>query len=136
MGLNKHHLSPYHTSLNYFFYQLASRICVYFHVCNLHSTDINTLLQRSRVTPFPQNKEVLTLNPVTPSDTILVSNLPPNTPDFATEIYFDKFAPIAHVKSISPTQALVTFKSHEGKKVDHTVHEYITHECKQLINGM
>jgi len=79
---------------------------------------------------------VLTLNPVTPSDTVLVSNLPPNTPDFATEIYFDKFAPIACVKSISPTQALITFKSHEGKKVDHTVYEYVTHECKQLINSM
>ena len=99
--------------------QLASRIRVYFHVCNLWSTDINTLLQRSRVTP---------------SDTVLVSNLPPNTPEFATEIYFDKFAPVARVKSLSATQALITFKSHEGK--NHTVHGYVTHECKQLINSM
>ena len=101
--------------------RLTSRINVCFHcLCSTsESTDINTLLQCSRVTPFPQNKEVLTVSPVEPTDTVLVSNLPPNTPDFATEIFFGRFAPVAHVKPISPTQALLTFKSHEGKKLIH-----------------
>ena len=71
-------------------------------------------------------------DPTTPSDTVLVSNLPPNTPDFATEIYFDKFGPIARVKCISPSQALVTFKTHESKKVYHTVHEYVAYECVHI----
>ena len=68
--------------------------------------------------PFPQNQNVLTLIRMNPPDTVLVSSLPANTPDFAIQIYFDKFASVAHVRFVSPTQALLTFKSHEGKKLD------------------
>ena len=75
------------------------------------------MLQQSRAMPFPQNQNVLTLIPMNPPDTVLVSNLPANTPEFAIQIYFDKFAPVAHVRFAPPTQALLTFKSHEGKKV-------------------
>ena len=76
------------------------------------------MLQQSRAMPFPQNQTVLTLIRLNPPDTILVSNLPANTPEFAIQIYFDKFAPVAHVRFVPPTQALLTFKSHKGKKVD------------------
>ena len=82
--------------------------------------------------PFPQNQKVLTLICMNPPDTILVSNLPENTPEFAIQIYFEKFAPVAHVKFVSPTQALLTFKSHEGKKVDYML-SFQTSENKDVV---
>ena len=69
--------------------------------------------------PFPQNQMELTLTDMDPTQTILVSNLPKNTPKFATQMYFDRFAPVDHIRCVPPTQALVTFKTHEGEKVDY-----------------
>lgn len=65
--------------------------------------------------PFPQNQKVLTLIHMNPTQTVLVSNLPENTPEFAIQMYFDKFGPIDHIRCVPPTQALLTFKSHEGE---------------------
>ena len=66
------------------------------------------------MSPFPQGQVILSFSPMKPPDTVVVSNLPENTPEFVLELYFYSCAPVERVKLVPPNQALVTFKNHQS----------------------
>lgn len=78
-------------------------------------TDIRALSHRSRSYPFHSNQE-LSISPIEPPTHILISGLPPGTPEFALKLYLEKLRTEAeHVELLPPNQAIVKFTTGDGK---------------------
>jgi hypothetical protein len=105
-------------SLYYSIYVLIF-ICSKIQVC-MFFVDINVLIMRSRQQNLP-NGGILSLSPLLPSSTIIVSNLPQNTQDITLSSHFQRFSgsnTIIHVKLLSSNKALVTFVNCKCKFVE------------------
>ena len=76
------------------------------------------LIQLSRTTPLEPGV-VLALSALEPSDTVLVSGLNDTTPDVLVKLmladYIKQHDSVESVKRISPTHALVIFKSPDSE---------------------
>ena len=88
------------------------------HIILLDSAGMDRLLQLSRTTPFDEGV-VLALSALEPSDTALVSGLNHTTPDLLVKFmladYIKERDSVESVKRISPTHALVIFKSPDSE---------------------
>ncbi len=77
--------------------------------------DIDLLIQRARLSPFPGN-QVPVFRPLGPTTTILVSNLPPQAAEFVVKLYFNNLGcSVQEVMIRSPHHAVVTFKDVQSK---------------------
>ena len=64
------------------------------------------------------NKVVLSLSPLQPTSTIIVSNLPQATQEITVQLHFERFADINSVTSVKllpADKALVTFVNYMSK---------------------
>ncbi len=82
----------------------------------MFTADWEKLLQLSKTKPL--EGVVLTLSPLEPSDTILVTGLEKTTPDLLLRYiivnFLDEDDSVTSVMRLSPTQALVSFKSQQS----------------------
>lgn len=90
---------------------------------NIHFTifvDMNTLRLRARQVPLPKCGVVLSLSPLLPTSTLLVSDIPQNTQEITLQFHFERFSgfdSITSVKFLSNNKALVTFVNSTRKSV-------------------
>ena len=95
------------------FYKKLHRCCKHCYFFAF-STDFNSLVQKSRMMPFPQGNQVIIISPMKLPDTVVVSGIPENTQEFVIQLYFQQSAPVKKVKLVPPNKALVTFENHES----------------------
>ena len=75
-------------------------------------SDIQALHQGSRNHPF----HALSISPIEPPTHILISGLPPGTPEFALKLYLEKLgAEAEHVELLPSNQAIVKLTTCGGK---------------------
>ena len=80
-------------------------------------SDMNTLLLRSQKFPMA-NKVVLSLSPLQPTSTVIVSNLPQGTQDITVLCHFERFAgvhSVNNVKLLPGNKALVFFVNYKSE---------------------
>ena len=73
---------------------------------------MNALEMRSREVTLGNSGAVLSLSPLPPTSTLLVSNIPHSTPDLVLRYHFERFSGVNSVTStklLSSDKALVTF---------------------------
>ena len=88
--------------------------------------DMNVLVKRSNHQRL-SNGGVLSLSPLLPSSTIIVSNLPQNTQDITLLSHFQRFSggnTIINVKLLPSDKALVTFVNYKCKFVELNFHTW------------
>ena len=86
---------------------------------------MNVLVMRLRQQPLANSGGVLSLSPLLPSSTLIVSNLPQNTQDITLSSHFQRFSgsnSVINVKLISSDKALVTFVNHTCKLMSRLTH--------------
>ena len=80
---------------------------------------MNVLVLRSRKLLLQNSGPVLTLSPLQPSCTLMVSNFPENTQKIMLQYHFERYAghinSVIDVKFTSSDKALVTFISFQCK---------------------
>lgn len=99
--------------MHWFLYAQEIQVCMSF-------VDMNVLVMRVRQQGLP-NGGVLSLSPLLPSSTIIVSNLPQNTQDITLLSHFQRFSggnTVINVKLLSSDKALVTFVNCKCKFVE------------------
>ena len=73
------------------------------------------MVQEAKRNPLPHN-QILTLRPLKPTNSILVTGLPEHADDFYVKLFFNNLGcSVQEVTLRPPNHAVVTFTDHQSK---------------------